>query len=404
MFTKRFDDINKADIDLLIADQVPEGRALDYKAELPGKSDGQRKEFAADVTSFANAAGGYIVFGVTEAKDAAGKNTGTPDKATGLASTNGDEAVLRLESMARTNLDPPIPGLRTKALDGFPDGPVVVMHIPKSWAAPHMVAVSTDSRFYSRGSAGKQPLTVTEIRSAFQLSSEMPNRIRRFRDERLGRVIAGETPVPLHERGKLIVHLLPLASLNADAPPVDLAAWSGSPAPLQPLACGGGWNHRFNFDGFVTFSGPQEGPQRSYLQVLRMGALEAVTTLREPHSNGITYMNPWGIEEEVCPGLSRFVKLAETHDLPLPMVAMTSLLGVKGSALPPSWSRDVSDGDHRIERDDLLLPDVLLDRYDADLPALLRPSFDALWQAIGMPRSLCYDEQGAWNARGFRWS
>lgn len=100
----------------------------------------------------------------------------------------------------------------------------------------------------------------------------------------------------------------------------------------------------------------------------------------------------------------RFVKLAETHALPLPMVAMVSLLGVKGSTLPPSWRHDVSDGDYTIERDDLLLPDVLVNRYDADLPALLRPAFDALWQAIGMPRSLCYDEHGNWDAAGFRWS
>lgn len=120
MFSKSFDEITKADVDLLIADQVPEGRTLDYKAELPGKSDGQRKEFAADVSSFANAAGGYIVFGVAEAKDGSGKNTGTPDKATGLANTNGDEAILRLESMARANIEPPIPGLRTKHRHGDP--------------------------------------------------------------------------------------------------------------------------------------------------------------------------------------------------------------------------------------------------------------------------------------------
>ena len=45
----------------------------------------------------------------------------------------------------------------------------------------------------------------------------------------------------------------------------------------------------------------------------------------------------------------------------------------------------------------LILPDVLIEDYDCDVPAALRPVFDALWNAAGYERSLNYDENGCWN-------
>lgn len=402
MFTgKTFDEISEVDIHQLVADKIPEGRLVDYKSELPGGSDGQRKEYAADVTSFANAAGGYIIYGVVEQKDASGKNTGVPSSAEGLLGINADEAILRLESMARANVDPPIPGLRIKAIQGLPKGPLLLVYIPKSWAGPHMVAVGQDSRFHTRGSAGKQSLTASEIRSAFLLSEELPARIRRFRDERLGRVVADETPVPLSRDGKLVLHLVPFSSLGVEAR-TDLNAWSKA-SGLQPMSVGGGWNDRFNFDGFVAFSGPRSGAQRSYLQVLRNGAIEAVMSLRDRNPDGNVYINPWWIEEELVSGIRRYLGSMRTHGADAPVSVLVTLLGVKGSVLPPSerrWSRDEQEP---IGQDVLVLPDVLARSFEEDIPQLLRPAFDALWQAAGQPRSLCYDEQGTWNPTSFRW-
>ncbi len=61
MINKSFDLIEKADIEALVANEVREGRTLDYKENLPGNSDGDKTEFLADVSSFANASGGYIL-------------------------------------------------------------------------------------------------------------------------------------------------------------------------------------------------------------------------------------------------------------------------------------------------------------------------------------------------------
>jgi predicted HTH transcriptional regulator len=69
MINKSFDQIEKSDITGLITNEVRENRMLDYKEKLPGSSDSEKTEFLADVSSFANAAGGYILYGIRERRD-----------------------------------------------------------------------------------------------------------------------------------------------------------------------------------------------------------------------------------------------------------------------------------------------------------------------------------------------
>ena len=84
MIPKRFEDITKADIDALVANAVAEGRTIEYKRELPGNSDEDKREFLADVSSFANGAGGDIIYGVEEDK-------GVPTAASGLPSIDPEK-------------------------------------------------------------------------------------------------------------------------------------------------------------------------------------------------------------------------------------------------------------------------------------------------------------------------
>ncbi len=101
MINKPFDLINKTEVLNLISNEVREGRMLDYKETLPGGSDSDKTEFLADVSSFANAAGGHILYGIREKRDN-GKPTGIPESAEGLEGVNVDSEILRLESIIRT--------------------------------------------------------------------------------------------------------------------------------------------------------------------------------------------------------------------------------------------------------------------------------------------------------------
>jgi predicted HTH transcriptional regulator len=75
VISKPLDQINEADFDDLLRAGVSERKTLDYKQQLPEMNDAGKRELLADVSSFANTAGGDLIFGITEN---AGVPTGVP--------------------------------------------------------------------------------------------------------------------------------------------------------------------------------------------------------------------------------------------------------------------------------------------------------------------------------------
>src|SRR5271167_2537268 len=127
MFGKSFDQIDSMDLQQLVADRVPEGRELEYKRELPGNADEDKREFLYDVTSLANASGGFLIYGIEEKRDGDGKATGEPEVACGLLAFNEDETIRRLENSLREGVDPRIPTVRFKSISGCRDGNALLL-------------------------------------------------------------------------------------------------------------------------------------------------------------------------------------------------------------------------------------------------------------------------------------
>lgn len=270
MIPLRFEQVTKEDVAALVSGKAREGGHLDYNRDLPAGGNDAKKEFLADVTSFANSGGGVIVFGVSEEKDASGRNTGVPEEIVGLGRANLDVEQLRLEQWLRTGIEPRLPTHRFHAVEADAGRNVLVLIIKQSWIGPHMVAMA-DSRFYARTSAGKYALDVTEIRSAFLEAEELPARIRRFRDERLAAIASGETPVELRPGSRVVLHMLPLVAMGSEYL-ADLHTW----AKLGPPALGGALRGgQSNADGHVGVDGGQKGPN-GYVQFFRSGVVEAV--------------------------------------------------------------------------------------------------------------------------------
>jgi len=82
MIQKIFDEIDKIDIDNLISNKVSESKTLEYKKKLPGSKDKDKKEFLADVSSFANSSGGDLLYGIKAVVNDDGKKNGEPEKVT----------------------------------------------------------------------------------------------------------------------------------------------------------------------------------------------------------------------------------------------------------------------------------------------------------------------------------
>src|SRR5688500_15124950 len=98
------------DIAALIENGVGESRTLEYKEQLPGGTDADKREFLADVSAMANTAGGVIVYGMATVRDAANNDTGIARQAIGTGETNADPVRLRLMSLLHDGLSPSIGG------------------------------------------------------------------------------------------------------------------------------------------------------------------------------------------------------------------------------------------------------------------------------------------------------
>lgn len=397
MIPKHFDVITKPDIEALVVNLVPEGKNLDYKDSLPDNTSNSKKEFLKDISSFANASGGDLIYGVGEARDEANKPTGVPNAANGLRNINADQEILRLDNLIRTGIAPRISGILIKAIPDFQDGPVIIIRIPKSWASPHMLTLESDSRFFSRTNAGKYPLDIVEIRSAFALSESLPEKVRRFRDDRLARIVADETPVPLEANPRIILHLLPITALDPSVA-FDVRIFAENWSLLRPIGSSAGF-YRYNFDGLVVYDGWNPIRSRAYSQVFRNGTLEVVNSYILG-SNAESRLIPSVIfEEEIIQGFQIYKDIQNRWGILPPIFVMLSLIGVKGfrmAANSIAWM--FKDSIHPIDRDVLLLPEILMDDFTARSDQILQPVLDAVWQSAGWVGSPHYRD-GTWAVR-----
>jgi predicted HTH transcriptional regulator len=386
MINKAIKAIGKEDIQALVENAVSESRTLEYKEQLPGKTDSDKYEFLKDVSSFANASGGDILYGIREKREH-GKPTGIPEAIEGL-NINADAEILRLENILRDGLAPRLSNVQIVPFTGFKNGPVILIRVGKSGLSPHMIA-KRESRFFSRNNAGTYSLDVVEIRSAFALSESLPDKIRRFRDDRVAKIIADETPVKLSASSRVVLHVLPIAALDPGTQ-IDTGLLTGRIEPGLNCRIN---DYRHNFDGYLMFHhSPIEVLSEGYVQVFRNGAIEAVdSSIIRPNIDDKLISGNY-LEGKVSTALDNYLKLEEELELQPPLFVMLTLLGVSGCKMYTGGINDETP----IDRDSLFLPDIIVEAYGSRAVNLLQPAFDALWQACGFERSLSYDKAGNW--------
>ena len=380
---KPLDAINEQDLKQLIENQVLEKKGLDYKLSLPSNSDADKKEFLADVSSFANSSGGDIIYGI--AQDNA---TGFPKELVGVDSANMDQEMLRLESIIREGIEPRIPSVAIQPIKLTNSKTALILRIQKSWVSPHRIKFKEDHRFYARGTNGKYKLDVGELRNSFTMSESLNEKIKRFREDRIARLLANETPVPFRNSAKLVLHLIPLISFNLSTR-FDIDKIEPKVAYYEPMSSTS-WGRRYNLDGLLAFSGGNLS--YSYTQLYRRGIMEIVDG-SVLDANGNKVIPSIGYEENLRRSFPNYLSGLKYLNVELPIVAFLTLVGVKGYKMATSFFQGDSC---EIDRDILLLPETVIESYDAKPDAVLKPAFDAIWNSCGFPKSLNYDDKGEW--------
>lgn len=383
--------IDAACLDSLVANGIAESRQLEYKERLPGGDEKAKHEFLADVSSFANRVGGDLIYGVRAARDAGGVATGTPEAIVGLPDVNFDQEQLRLEALLLHGVDPRIPGVLLHRILRGSDPPCLLIRILQSPLRLHMVTLGGGgSRFYGRGASGRVQLDVRQIRTGFLELEAAEERLRRFRLDRVARVAAGETPIPMGDEGKLIFHALPLTPLNVWPSFVKMAENQAQIPNLLAPMFGSTNDWRWNLDGFVAYTTSSERSRQTYIQLFRDGGIEAAgSILNCARSRGEFY--GLAIEKATIPVLKRTQGLWKLLGVTGQIVLGLAMSGIKG------WKMLVEpysawDPKGTFDTDLAILPEVVAQDETSPAERALKPLFDLAWNAGGYSESPFYDE------------
>jgi len=391
---KPLDQLTEADLLNLVANAVAEGTTLDYKAELPTNQDESKKEFLRDATSFANTAGGHLVFGMTE-------DGGIPTGVPGIALENVEEKKLWLENILRDGIDPRLPQWSIQEVPVTGGRFAIVIRFARSWQRPHMVTFRNDSRFFARHSTGKYQLDVAQIRSSVLSSPSATDRIRDFRRQRtsaLTSAVAGD----FHQSSlpKIILHLIPLDAVYEETVQLDISHVMDD-SRLRPIYASHPWPMRWNIDGLYTTETRGAGWDYGSVQLFRTGIIEAVdadllamgeVVSPDDAHDGIL---GWPFERTIIDATKRYTEVQKDIGVLLPVVVLVTLIRVMGMWIVTGDRHDNREPP-RIDRDTIVLPDVMVQSWDDEIPRLLRPLFDGFWQAGGRAGSPNYDADGNW--------
>lgn len=378
----------QADLERLIATHAQEGPHLDFKRELPaGWDDRSKVKFMADVTAFANGGGGDIIFGMDENPDA----QASAIVAQTLASA--DEEVRRIQDFILNLAEPRLPGTQVHACAvtvGGVNGHVVIVRVPQSWAGPHRS--KPNLHFYVRDGLRNRQLDVPEIRGLFLRSDNQAQRVRDFRTDRLGKILAGEAPHRLVPAPLLVVHFVPTqAALGLVQ--VDPVPYS-TDRRLPVLGTTAGLS-RLNIDGALCVRNPAPVGTQGYSQFFRNGFFEATYVLGRLNDAGKAHLPSTSYEEYLINLLRAFRGELVHLGIEPEVTVMMSILRANDVQLGVRADYDLDDHQTHFDRQTVVLPDVLAPGNLAPEQAL-KPVFDLVWQAAGFEGSRNYNEAGQW--------
>jgi hypothetical protein len=392
---KLLDEVNEEDIHALVTFGYSEIKTREFKQILPGNSDNEKKEFLADVSSFANASGGFIVYGVKE-------ENGIATSIQGLQISDQDSEKLRIESIIQNGVQPRIPGLIIQTILMQDRSYIFIIQIPKSWCSPHMVTYQNNSKFFSRNSSGKYQFDITEIKQAFLGSEGISDQIRNFRLDRISKIVAKETPIQLNHGAKIALHIIPIQSYlqNIEIPIVNLVK---DHLKIETLATRSG-NFRINLDGLVTFFTIRDGSNKSYTQVFRNGIIEILDEFILNRDNNELNIPITYLEKNIIESCTSLLSLLHSYNIESPYIIFLTLIEVKGYNFAFSQQMQsrlfmgIEESNFKIDREMIMFPEVILEIVsEISIQQGLRPLFDSIWNACGYQKSLNYDNTGKWN-------
>lgn len=187
-----------------------ENEYIDYKKtfsvnEVPKEQkQHEQAEFRSDVCSFANANGGYLIFGVKEEKGIAKELLGIT-----LPNNNPDKFELELKNYLQP-IKPRVPYYKIKYVEVQENKYIVILFIQHDSFAPYIHLVEQQNyRAFKRSGNSKAVIEYQELKRMFEQSNVIEKEISIFRKDRIDFFAAQEDNVHHDYSMFFMLHIIP---------------------------------------------------------------------------------------------------------------------------------------------------------------------------------------------------
>ena len=390
LFNKTLNEIGIEDLQALIDNGVCENKNLDYKKELHIDTDSDKKEFLADISSFANSNGGDIIFGIEE--DSIDK---IPINITGIEYKNDDVLIRKIEDFIRQSIQPIILNIQYKIIEIEKGKGILIIRIPQSLIAPHRVEYKGHNKFYTRNSKGKYQMDVNELRISFNSGLDLEKRIEEFKLNRYYEIIANKYNKLISDLPIFVIHYIPLSSLNEPAH-LSINDIKMAMTKVNSMALGYGYSKRITIDGVAI---DYKDDERSSFAIYKNnGVIEKATTNFFRKEYVVTSVSPnptidlifsYKLMDNV---ISDFKEVKEYYNIlgiSTPIIVSCSILNAQGFTIPNSGG--FYDIYGNIDRDMLLIDNIYIEDFNKQDELILKPIFDAIYNACGYEKCPAYN-------------
>ncbi len=240
---------------------------------------------------------------------------------------------------------------------------------------------------------------MTEIREMFTYGQLVRTRFRDFCRERMNVLNDPERDTTGIDTstGLLVVHIGPLSLLTSNEE-IDLRALHDSHHQKLQAIGTMGVNRRYNFDGLIVYSGPDQ--LTSYTQVFRNGVIEAAyghlyNDLGEQKGNVIPGL---AVEREFFESVPKYFRAYAEVGVPPPYFVQITLDGVKQVVYAYARQSYFETKRVKLDRDRMFLAECMVESIDneVEIHRAIKPAFDSLYNALSCAECPHFNEDGIW--------
>ncbi len=384
---KKLSDLREQDLQRLVDDQFQERDTVEYKRDMYGDSPDDKREMLKDIASMANHHGGHIIIGIAEDED------GIPTSMDGIEAGSHVE---RITNSCLDNVDKRIVSLDIEDISLSNGRVVIVISIPESINAPHMVTFRGLNQFWKRHGRQKDKMTIDEIGEAFDRRLANLNRLDRFLFTRKAQIlenIGNQTQMVISASPAFLRDEIVFDNQDNDLrqmmlnPPQQLAGYSGG-----RISCG---------QPYPTINGlraDQSTPYYNnpsfdkYIEVFSNGYIEFGKLIERESEYGIFVASL--VEIPLIVNFMRFIQSIYEQYLPLtPLVVSLSIFNAKGIWLAVS-GHSAEDSRVKWQEQHIELGNFYAENISEERKLLTKQLCDRLWQAFNRERCDLFDDAG----------